>query len=275
MQDKVLLIDGLNFIYRGVVKFEKKLNNPTAFDYTIVYQLFRNLRALIEEFKPNRCFFVQEGNPLFRKKLLPEYKQNRLVKRSSVNQDEYNDFLKQTEIIYSLLSYLPITIVKAFEYEADDAIYTLASNLKEEEVVIVSTDSDLIQIIQLFTQIKLYNPVAKEFISPPDYVYLVWKSLAGDKSDNVPGIISPSKAENLARTPQDLKEFLSIEENRANFSLNKQVIELQYVPENKLIMTYPEVNLDVLFESFEKFDFKSMLKASYRDKFYSTFANLK
>lgn len=276
MKDRVLIIDGLNFIYRGLISFGKPKTTETEDkpDYSVVYNFFRNLRALIEEFEPSRCFIALEGNPKFRKELLPSYKANRIVKEGSKEESVRNNLLRQADIIYSLVPLLPVTLVRAAEYEADDTIYALANDLKDEEVIIISSDSDLIQILQKLSNhdIKLFHPGKKSFVEAPKYVYLVWKCIAGDKkTDNIPGILSAAKAEEVAKSPDELSKFLSNEENRANFQLNKSLIELQLVPHNQLTFTEHNVNFDSLFAEFEKMEFASLLKESYRDRFINTF----
>src|ERR1700722_2315472 len=57
--------------------------------YSYVYNFFRNLRPLIEDFSPDKCFFVLEGHPQFRYDLYGDYKANRLVKLAS--RQEAND----------------------------------------------------------------------------------------------------------------------------------------------------------------------------------------
>ncbi len=277
MKDRVLIIDCLNFIYRGVLRFGKSIDD-TKPDYTIVYNFFRNLRATIQEFEPNKCFFALEGDPQFRKQLFPDYKKNRIVKLGSKKAEDKQNVLRQADIICNLLSYLPITMVRAAAFEADDVMHTLASNLKDEEVIIVSSDSDMIQTIQNLSNydVKLFNPRTKEFVQAPEYVYLVWKSIAGDTSDSIPSISSKEKATNCATDGATLQEFLSYEENRANFSLNKNLIELQLVPADQLTFTDHKTNFDLLFQEFEKMEFLSLLKEEYKEKFIETFtANLR
>lgn len=289
MKERILIVDGLNFIYRGVLNFNTK---PTAeqllkmsdaekealankIDYTIVYNFFRNLRALIENFEPSKCFLILEGQPEFRKVLFPDYKKNRIVKSGSTKEKARHNVLRQADIIYKLASLLPVTLVRAAAYEADDTIYTLATNLKDEEVIIISTDSDMIQAIQNLSghDIKLFNPKTKEFIQAPEYLYLVWKSIAGDTSDCIPSVASEEVASVLAQDTSALKEFLAKEENRANFSLNKELIELRLVPEDQLIFTDYTVNYDALFDEFNKLEFVSLLKEPYKEKFIKTFAD--
>lgn len=276
MKDRVLIIDALNFIYRGVITFKNNTIDASKQDYTIVYNFFRNLRALIEVLEPTKCFMALEGNPTFRKTLFSDYKKNRLIKRGSKQAEIKTNVLRQADIIYQLASHLPITLIRAEEYEADDTIYTLANNLKDEEVILISSDSDLIQILQILHKhdVKLFHPGKKQFIEPPDHVYLVWKSLAGDASDNIPAITSKNKAEHLANTPDELQQFLSIEENRADFNLNKQLIELQLIQDSKLHFQDYIVNFNSLFLSFETMQLPSLLEENYKSRFIDTFKQL-
>ncbi len=274
-KDSILLIDTLNFIYRGVIKFGKKENENGKEDFTIVYNFFRNLRALIEQFKPNKCFLALEGIPHFRYKLYPEYKANRLIKTGSKKEATRADFNRQRDIILSLVKHLPLWKIKAEAYEADDVLFTLAQNLKSEDVTIISADSDLIQIIQQFPTIKLYNAISKSTVSSPNYNYLVQKSIAGDTSDNIPRILSKEKAIEIASDPKLLSSFLEVEENRANFSLNKELIVLREVPDQELLIEEHQVNFDLLKQEFEKMELPSLLKENYWERFTSTFQELR
>jgi 5'-3' exonuclease len=288
MKDKILVIDGLGFIYRGLLRFatakptdeqlakmssEEREALLNKVDYTIVYNFFRNLRALIEEFEPDKCFFVLEGQPEFRKQIFPDYKKNRIAKVGSKKAQDKENIFRQANIIYDLIKLLPITMVRAAAYEADDTIYTLATNLKDEEVIIISSDSDMIQIVQNLSahDVKLFNPKTKEFIQVPEYVYLVWKSIAGDVSDNIPSVASKEKALLCATNATELQEFLAVEENRANFSLNKDLIELRLVPAEQLDFTEYQINFEKLFDEFSKLEFTSLLKDKYKEKFIETF----
>lgn len=276
MSDKILIIDGMNMVWRGAIKFGF-LKPDVNHDFTIVYNFFRNLRALLEQFEPTKCFLVLEGNPQFRKQLFPDYKRKRsLVKEGSKQTFTRADVLRQSEVIVQLLAYLPIIVAKSEHYEADDTIYALAHNLRDEEVIVVSSDSDLIQLLQSLRDhnIKLYHPGKKEYIAAPDYVYLVWKSLAGDTSDDIPSVTSKKKALELATTPEALQQFLAVEENRADFSLNKQLIELQLVPSEQVELRDYKVDFQTLFLKFEEMKLRSLLEEPYKQRFIDTFKGL-
>ena len=129
---------------------------------------------------------VLEGHPQFRYDLFPGYKASRLIKRAAKSESQKRFDKAQPEII-RLLKHLPVTIVRANQYEADDTIAALVENLKDEEVIVVSGDTDYIQLLQKgYSHLSIYNPIKKANMEAPEYSYVAWKSLAGDKSDDVP-----------------------------------------------------------------------------------------
>lgn len=274
IMDKILLIDGHNFMWRANITFGKKQQEPS---FTMVYNFFRGLRALIEEFQPNKVFFCLEGANNFRYKVYPEYKANRLIKKASDAEDKYADFHRQKDIIISLLKNLPINMVKADEFECDDVIATLSESLKDEEIIIISNDSDFIQLLQKdFKSLKIYNPFKKKYMVAPEYHYLTWKCLAGDKqTDNIPSIVGPKTAEKIATDINKFGEFLNNEENKSNYNLNKILIELKIIPDDCLQIFDYDTNFNIVKEQFSKMDFKSMVEEKYWDRFCGTFSNLR
>jgi DNA polymerase-1 len=273
--DKILLIDGHNSIWRANIGFKPK--DADAPLYNIVYNFFRSLRASVEQFEPNKVFFCLEGHNNFRYKLFSEYKANRIIKTGSKAQTISDDFHRQKDIILALLPHLPIIKVKADEFEADDVIATLAENLKDEDITVISNDSDFIQLLQKgYKNFKIFNPFKKEYIEAPSYHYLAWKSLRGDKkTDNIPGLVGDKKAQKLLGDPIAFKEFLSSEENRANFSLNKELIELKIIDDGDLIFTEYKINFELLKEEFNNMDFQSIIEEEYWNRFCKTFSNLR
>jgi 5'-3' exonuclease len=273
VKDRILILDGLNQTYRANIKFGSKAGDKAA-ENSVVYIFFRSLRALFEQFSPHQCFFALEGRPQFRYDLFPEYKSNRIIKQGSSRVRD-DSFERQKSTILEILQYLPISRVRAAKYEADDAIYTLVNNLRNEDLTIVSSDSDFIQLLQEFhkDKVSLYHPIKKCYLSAPEYSYLVWKSIAGDVSDNIPAIDKKS-AIKIASSPSALKEFLSSEENRANFSLNRDLITMRLVPPEELDIMPGALNVPKLKEKFEELQFSSFFKGDYWERFVSTFSHL-
>lgn len=282
MKDKILLIDYLAFVYRGVVKFgwgDKE--QPAGPSFTIVYNFFRNLRSVVEQFQPTKVFICCEGQNVFRYSLYPDYKNNRIIKTADIKTDKKvatkEDFNRQRDIITNLLPNLPITIVSSEEFEADDVITTLVENLKDEEVVIYSGDKDFIQLLQKgYKNLKLYSPVKNDYVVAPDFNYLTFHTLRGDQIDNIPSIAGPKKAEKLATDIKAFAEFLdSSEENKANYKLNLSLIELKIIPDERLQFVECHTNFAYLKEQFAKMDFKSVVENNYWERFIKTFEGLR
>lgn len=273
---KILLIDGLNFIYKGNINFKSSGKTANKTNYALVFNFFRNLRALIEVLQPDKAFFVLEGRPQFRYDLYPNYKANRIIKYGSLSAAEkQKDFNRQANEIIRLLSNLPIMQVKANDYEADDTIATLVENLKDEDLTIVSGDSDFIQLLQKnYSNLKIYHPIKKEYLRVPDYYYLVWKSLRGDISDNIGGLVGDKVALNLVSNPILLKAFLEKQENLAGFNLNRQLIELKSFDYNLLKFEEYDINYNFLKKEFSRLEMPSLITDSYWDRFVRTFKSL-
>jgi len=286
--DKILLIDGMNQMWRANTTFGPPIKHIQIEDkcackspwnvtdnfcygekYGVVFNFFRNLRPLIELFQPNKCFFVLEGHPQFRYDLFSDYKANRIIKTASaVKQEIFDKF----EIIKTLIRYLPITIVKSDNYECDDVIATLAENLKDEDVTILSNDSDYIQLLQKgYKNLCIYNPIKKVAMEAPSYPYVAWKSLAGDKSDNIPSLLTPKKVIKCMEDPTAFQAFLSSEENRANFNINRQLIEFRSVPEEEISFVEGISNFDALRKEFIKMKFDTITNDKSWEKYINTF----
>jgi 5'-3' exonuclease len=277
--DRILLIDGHNAMWRACVKFGKV--QPDVPDEVIfTYNFFRNLRPLIEDFEPAKCFFVLEGHPQFRYDLFSDYKANRLIKQAA-KQETQDKFHKAKDIIVPLMQRLPITTCRASNYEADDVIATLVDNMHEEDLTVLSNDSDYIQLLQRgYNNTAIYNPIKKGFMEAPTYPYVAWKCLAGDKSDNIPALLKPKTrapelAQEMLAKPEAFQKFMDVEENRANFSVNRQLIEFRSVPLEEITFVEGVRNFDALKEAFIEMKFDSITNDVSWEKYCKTFDCLK
>ncbi len=129
--------------------------------------------------------------------LYPEYKQNR---RGGVIATEHKGIDVRHKI--KKVKHDPEGLVLGWEYlyddnkEADDLIAELCYSLPDdEEIIIMSKDGDLIQMMALpnvslhdFTEMVSEDSI-KEKYGITSSQYLDFKALAGDKSDNIPGVV--------------------------------------------------------------------------------------
>lgn len=270
----ILIVDTHNFLHRARAGFGEG-------EFSIVFNFFRNLRALVDQMKPSRVLMVLEGHPQHRFDLLPEYKANRETEEGSEKRAVMDDFHRQKRLIFSLLEHFPVTMMKHPHFECDDSIYNIIKNSAScTEYTVVSNDSDFVQLLQEFPNVKLYNPMKKEYVVAPDYDYCLWKSLRGDGSDNIPGIpgVGDKTACALVSDVSKLEEFFVKKPDAKSIAdRNYKLIKFsQWTDEESqtFVSNTPVCDWDVVRSKFEEWKFASLLKDKTWDKFVSTFDKL-
>ena len=264
---KVLFLDAYNLIHRARSGFTKG-------DYPIIYNFFRGVRPLVEKFSPDRVYFVLEGRPNFRQTLSEgAYKSNRKSPGDAFHR-------QKASIINIISSMMPFHVIRHPELECDDTIATMVYKHVEEgdECTIISSDSDFIQLLGKIN-VKLYNPVKKNFVQKPEYDYVVWKALRGDPTDNIPGI--PGCGDKTATklvtgSPSDLKKYLGEKNRLTTFEKNVNLIRLVDFSNDLSALQYTKGALDaeLLYETFAELGFSSMIKEKTWNKFVETFSGL-
>ena len=264
MKQRVLLIDGYNMLYRARSGWAKG-DNP------IVFNFFRSLRSTVDKFNPDVVYFILEGKPIQRLEKMTEYKANR----------EYHDkdgFIRQRKFIIGLLKErFPVRVVRHPNYECDDVLAALANVVhRDDDVIVISSDTDFYQLLDGHKSLELYNPVQKKFIDSPGYDYVSWKALRGDSSDNIPGIrgIGNKRAQALLEVEGALQKFLEQKEHREIYQRNIEMIkfhELSDAELSELEVNSPSVDWSLLKETFDELRFFAITNAKSWRKFISTF----
>lgn len=275
MSVKILCIDGHNLLHRARSGF-------TAGDYAIVFNFMRQLRAQVELHQPTRVYFVLEGVPERQLAADRDYKANRLVEEHTKEHVKLVDFHRQKDIVIDLmLRYMPISVIRHPQFEADDTIYNLIKKSSTAvSWVVVSSDTDFIQLLQDFDHVSLYNPIKKEMVEAPPYHYVTWKALRGDACDNIKGIpgIGDKTATRLVTEDLDkLEELKSDPEKGAIFLRNLEMIQLHTMSDEELDSmnsNEPQCDWGLLAAAFEDMGFQSMLKEKYWKRFRETFETL-
>lgn len=266
---KILLLDAMNLIHRARGGFSKGEN-------AMVFSFFRCLKPIVEKFNADRAYFVLEGRPKQRTGLFSEYKLNRPTLP--------DEFWRQQKEIVDLISYLPVRTARHPDLECDDVIANLAKEYTEngDEVVIVSGDSDFIQVFDILDSslVSIYHPIKKSFIDTPEFEYLKWKSLKGDVSDNIPGIpgIGTKRATQYAQSEDRLAELLSDSINREIYERNRSLIEFVWFSgsavDSGVKVGYPKVSFDYVNSTFKEMLFDSMINEKYWNNFLKAFKSL-
>lgn len=236
MAKKLYLIDGSAMAYRAYFAFIRNpLRNSKGENTSAAFGVANSLIKLYREEHPDywACVF-DTPHPTFRHKMYPEYKATR---------DKMpDDMAEQLPRVKELTAALGCPLIEMPGYEADDVIATLAvqAAAKGLDVIMVTGDKDFMQLVT--EHITIYNSrrkggvelierldpagVEEKFGVPPHQVIDVL-GLAGDSSDNIPGIpgVGPKTAVNLVRKFGDLESVLANAAAAPGKKLRERLIE--------------------------------------------------
>ncbi|HEX9836862.1 MAG TPA: DNA polymerase I [Alphaproteobacteria bacterium] len=210
--DHVFLVDGSGYIFRAFHALPP-MTRPDGTPVNAVYGFTQMLLKLVADSDAEYLAVIfDSARRNFRNEIFADYKANR---------DEPPDELKpQFGLIREATRAFSLPSVEKEGFEADDLIATYARKAAAEgkEVIIVSSDKDLMQLVgphvRMLDPIKnrMIGPdeVAERFGVPPDKVVDV-QALAGDSTDNVPGVpgIGVKTAAELINTYGDLDTLLA------------------------------------------------------------------
>lgn len=228
--NKLLIIDGHNLLFQMFFGMPSRIPGADGTDIRGVVGFIGALNRLLEMIEPECMLVMFDGereNP--RKALCEEYKANR--PDYSEVPDEENPFT-QLPKIYAALDYMGVPHTETRDCETDDVIAAYALNYgKENGIYISSFDSDYFQLINENVRVVRYRG-ASTVICDTEYVrakygvepslYLDFKCLVGDTSDNVTGIrgIGPKTA---AKIVNQLGNLNNIKEKYTELGKEKLV----------------------------------------------------
>ncbi len=209
--EPVYLVDGSGYIFRAFYGLPP-MTNPEGVPVNAVFGFSKMLAKLLSDAGTSRFAVIFDSSRVsFRNDIYPEYKANR--------SDPPEELVPQFDLIRDATRAFNVPCIELPGFEADDLIATFARMATEEghEVVIVSSDKDLMQLVG--DQVSMLDPaknlqigreeVIERFGVGPENVIDV-QALAGDSTDNVPGVpgIGVKTAAELIRTYGDLDTLL-------------------------------------------------------------------
>ena len=193
-QKHIYLVDGSTYIFRAYHALPPLTRKSDGFPVGAISGFCNMLDKLIRDEKEKNnlthllVIFDAPGKT-FRNNIYPEYKANR--------SSPPDDLIPQFPIIREATKAFNVPHVEMVGYEADDLIasYTKAAVSKGMKVTIVSSDKDLMQLVDdnasmldtMKNRTIKENEVIEKFGVKPNKVIDV-QSLAGDSVDNVPGV---------------------------------------------------------------------------------------
>ena len=195
--DHFYLIDGSGYIFRAYYALPPLTRKSDGLPVGAVSGFCSMLFKLLEDSKSNEnlqkpthfAVIFDAARKTFRNEIYSDYKANR--------SEAPDDLAPQFEYIRKAVVAFNLPSVDLPNYEADDLIATYAEQIlaKGAKVTIVSSDKDLMQLYR--KDVRLFDPMKNKFITTEDIInkfgveakkVIDVQSLAGDSSDNVPGV---------------------------------------------------------------------------------------
>ena len=281
---ELYLVDGSGFIFRAYYAMAYSgrggMTNPAGVPVGAVYGFTNMLLKMLKDYHaPYMAVIFDAARKNFRNDIYPEYKANR--------DETPEDLIPQFPLIRDAVKAFDIPCMSLEGYEADDLIaaYTKLARAKGKKVVIVSSDKDLMQLVG--EGVRMLDPMKGEYVGPeqvfekfgvtPDKVVDV-QSLAGDSTDNVPGVpgIGIKTAAQLINEFGDLEALLerageikqqkrreTIQNNTEKARISKKLVQLDHnapvpIPIDELKTHNPDK--PQLIEFLKEHAFNSILK---------------
>jgi DNA polymerase-1 len=279
----LFLVDGSGFIFRayfaGMASRQRQMTRSDGTPTNAVYVYTRMMLKLIDDTEADYVAVIfDRARKTFRNDIYPEYKAHR--------PDPPEDLIPQFQLVRDATEAMNVPAVSMENFEADDLIATYARQAAERgmEVTIVSSDKDLMQLVD--GRITMFDAMKNKVIGPDDVVekfgvgpdrVVDVQSLAGDSTDNVPGIqgIGIKTAAELINQYGDLDTLLARAEEIKQPKRREKLIEQadmarisrelvtlkQDVPVERSIDEFKKIKPDpkVLLGFLEEQEFKSLI----------------
>lgn len=191
---KLLLADGNSMLFRGyyATAYGMRMTAPDGTPTNAVFAFANMLQKAIDLISPDSILVAFDaGKHTFRHDIYPEYKGGR--------KPAPDDLVPQFKLARDYLDAFNIRWAEMPDIEADDLIGTMSDNQEGYESIILTSDHDLLQLIDEDTTVLLMKKGITDMdemtvsslkdemgISPIQITDL--KGLMGDSSDNYPGI---------------------------------------------------------------------------------------
>ena len=284
--DHFYLVDGSGYIFRAYYALpplsRKSDGLPTGavsgFS-NMLFKLLEESRSDDSENKPTHFAVIfDSARKNFRNEIYKDYKANR--------SEPPDDLAPQFEYIRKAVEAFNVPSIEQLNYEADDLIATYAKQIINAgaKVTIISSDKDLMQLVS--GDVRLFDPMKSKVIGEkevhekfgvkPKQVIDV-QSLAGDSSDNIPGVpgIGIKTAAELINKYKNLETLLkkageipqkkrkeTLVQNKESALISKKLVTLKDdVPVKDRIENFiiKEIEKDKLYNFLREMEFNRLL----------------
>ena len=287
--DHFYLIDGSGYIFRAYYALPPLTRKSDGLPTGAVSGFCSMLFKLLEDSKSDSnlqkpthfAVIFDSARKTFRNEIYNDYKANRA--------EAPDDLAPQFEYIRKSVLAFNLPSVELLNYEADDLIATYVNQILEKgaRVTIVSSDKDLMQLYK--KNVRIYDPMKNKFISEDDIIkkfgvssnqVIDVQSLAGDSSDNVPGVpgIGVKTAAELIKKYGTLEKLLdsadeikqnkrrqTLIENKDKALVSKRLVTLKNdapIDRNLDEFKLKEIDKDKLYKFLREMEFNRLLSSA-------------
>ena len=287
-KDHFYLIDGSGYIFRAYYALPPLTRKSDGLPVGAVSGFCSMLFKLLEDSKSNEnlqkpthfAVIFDSARKTFRNEIYSDYKANR--------SEAPDDLAPQFEYIRKSVLAFNLPSVDLPNYEADDLIATYTEQIlaKGAKVTIVSSDKDLMQLYR--KDVRLFDPMKNKFITPEDIMnkfgvepkkVIDVQSLAGDSSDNIPGVpgIGVKTAAELINQYGTLEKLLdnaheikqnkrreTLIENKDKAIISKKLVTLMKdAPAQRKIEEFQlkEIDKEKLYKFLREMEFNRLLSS--------------
>ncbi len=287
--DHFYLIDGSGYIFRAYYALPPLTRKSDGLPTGAVSGFCSMLFKLLEDSKSNQnlqkpthfAVIFDSARKTFRNEIYSDYKANRT--------EAPDDLAPQFDYIRKSVFAFNLPSLELINYEADDLIATYVEMILNEgaKATIVSSDKDLMQLYK--KNVRIYDPMKNKFISEEDIKnkfgvdaskVIDVQALAGDSSDNVPGVpgIGVKTAAELINKYGDLEKLLksaheikqnkrreTLIENKDKALISKKLVTLKNdAPVNKNLtdLELKNIDKDKLYKFLREMEFNRLLSSA-------------
>ena len=287
--DHFYLIDGSGYIFRAYYALPPLTRKSDGLPTGAVNGFCNMLFKLLEDSKSSQnlqkpthfAVIFDSARKTFRNEIYADYKANR--------SEAPDDLAPQFEYIRKSVQAFNLPSVELINYEADDLIATYVDQILKAgaKATIVSSDKDLMQLFK--KNVRIFDPMKNKFINDEDVKnkfgvspnkVIDVQALAGDSSDNVPGVpgIGVKTAaelinkygtlEKLLQSANEIKQNKRREtliENKDKALISKKLVSLNHkAPINKELKDFKlkDIDKDKLYKFLREMEFNRLLSSA-------------
>ena len=228
MSNKLIILDGNSILYREFYALPVTMTNSKGQCTNAIYGFANQLLKILKEYNPTHLAVAFDvSKKTFRTEMFSDYKATR--------KPMPDELRSQIEPLKEMLKAMNIAVVQKEGFEGDDIVGSLSKS-SPCETIIITGDRDTFQLIDDHTTVYLNRKGLSDIkvmdekamdevygVTPSEFVCV--KALAGDTSDNIPGVKGVGE-----------KSAISLVQKYKNLDcIYKNLDEISTATKNKLI----------------------------------------